>query len=114
MRSVGLLLLACLAAGCGGSVTALPPSGADHEVNAVGVTSWNPTPITIKAGENVAFRNSSSTLHNVQFDQATVGHPGNVSDFASSSKSVTFPTAGTYTFFCAIHPFMTGKITATS
>jgi plastocyanin len=28
--------------------------------------------------------------------------------------TVTFPTAGTYTFFCAIHPFMTGKITATS
>ena len=28
--------------------------------------------------------------------------------------TVTFPQAGTYTFFCAIHPFMTGKITATS
>jgi plastocyanin len=28
-----------------------------------------------------------------------------------SSNSVTFSTAGTYTFYCLIHPFMKGTVT---
>jgi plastocyanin len=79
-------------------------------VNAVGEISWNPTPITIKAGEKVTFRNSSGTLHNVQFDQGVPGRPANVSDFASSTKAVTFNTVGTFNYQCGIHPAMQGQV----
>ena len=118
MRSMTLLLVAGLAFGCGGGggyggggngggITSPPPG---NVVGAVGVTSWNPATIAIKAGEDVSFRNSSSTAHNVQFDQAVAGHPGNVGDFASTSRSVTFATAGTFTYHCGIHPVMQGQV----
>jgi plastocyanin len=112
MRSVSLLLLAILAVGCGGGYggnITTPPPGDPRTVDAVGVTSWSPATITIKSGEDVTFRNSSSTTHNVQFDQ-TAGHPANVADFSSSAKAVTFATAGTYAYHCGIHPNMQGQV----
>jgi len=116
MRSMTLLLLAGLAIGCGGGggyggggsgVTAPPPG---NVVGAVGVTSWSPATITITAGDDVSFRNASSTAHNVQFDQTVAGHPGNVADFASTSRSVTFAAAGTFPYHCGIHPVMQGQV----
>ena len=116
MRSETILLLAGLALGCGGGgyggggngVTAPPGNVA----SAVGVTAWSPATITISAGEDVSFRNASSTAHNVQFDQGVAGHPGNVADFTSTSKSVTFATAGTFPYHCGIHPVMQGQVVA--
>ena len=114
MRSIGLLLLATLALGCGDGGGAVSGPGPSNRVDAVGATSWSPATITIKAGEAVTFRNSSSsTPHNVVFDQAAAGHPPDVSDFTNSSKAVTFATAGTYNFHCGIHPVMTGQVVVT-
>jgi plastocyanin len=46
----------------------------------------------------------------VQFDQGVAGHPANVADFSSTSKSVTFATAGTFPYHCGIHPAMQGQV----
>lgn len=113
MRSASLLAMVILAAGCGGgygggSVSG-PPDPSDHRVDAVGVTSWSPTPVTVKAGEAVTFRNTSAITHNVQFDDVA-GRPGNVADFTSASRSVTFTTAGTFAYHCGIHPAMQGQV----
>ena len=116
MHSMTLLLLAVLVLGCGGGgagggggggVTPPPPG---NIVGPVGVTAWSPATITIKAGEDVTFRNTSGTAHNVQFDQGVAGHPANVADFSSTSKSVTFATAGTFPYHCGIHPAMQGQV----
>jgi plastocyanin len=112
MRSSSLLLAAVLAFGCGDGygVTNPPQDGGPDVVDAVGVTSWSPSTITIKAGDVVQFRNSSSTTHNVRFDQDVTGHPGDVDNFASASRSVTFATPGTYAYHCGIHPVMQGTV----
>jgi plastocyanin len=110
MRSMILLVAVTLFIGCSNDNGYAAGPGNDKVVDAVGVTTWNPTPITIKAGEAVTFRNNSSTTHNVQFEQGTAGHPANVTDFQASSKSVTFATAGTYAYHCGIHPAMQGQI----
>jgi plastocyanin len=111
MRPRSLLLLAVLAAGCGANEVATPPpGGGPNVVDAVGVTSWSPSTITVKAGDAVQFRNSSGTTHNVTFDQNVAGQPDNVGNFASATRSVTFTTPGTYTFHCGIHPVMRGTV----
>jgi len=121
MRSMTLVLLAGLALGCGGGngggggdgdgvTTPPPPPPSGNVVSAVGVTAWSPAAITIRAGEIVSFRDPSSTAHSVQFDQGVAGHPGNVPDFAATSKSVTFATAGTFPYHCGIHPAMQGRV----
>ena len=110
MRSVILLVLASLVVGCSSGEVSAPQGDAPHPVDAVGVTSWNPTPITIKAGEAVTFRNATGAVHNVQFDQGAVGRPGNVSDFGSASRSVVFMTAGSFNYHCGIHPAMQGQV----
>jgi plastocyanin len=109
MRIVILSLFAVLAFGCSDSGYVAQP-GTDKLVDAVGVTSWNPSPITIKAGDAVTFRNSSAVTHNVRFEQGTAGTPADVPNFESSSKTVTFATVGTYAYHCGIHPAMQGQV----
>jgi plastocyanin len=110
MRSMSLWVFASLVIGCSSGDVSAPQGDGSHQVDAVGVSSWNPTPITIKAGEAVTFRNATGAVHNVQFDQGAVGRPGNVSDFASASRSVVFMTAGSFAYHCGIHPAMQGQV----
>jgi plastocyanin len=49
-----------------------------------------------------------SVAHNVVFTSA--GAPADVPAFASGFVSRTFPTNGTYTYHCTIHPGMTGVV----
>jgi plastocyanin len=110
MRSIGLSILTILSIGCGGGDYGTgPQQGGTKVVNTVGVTAWNPTAITITAGDTVTFNNPAAIAHNVRFDDVA-GRPGDVADFASSSKAITFPTAGTYTYHCGIHPAMQGSV----
>lgn len=111
MRSSTVLLLAVLAFGCkdGYDVTN-PPDGGSNVVSAVGVTSWSPSTITVRAGDIVQYQNSSSTTHNVRFDGDVSGQPGDVANFASATRSVTFTTPGTYSYHCGIHPVMQGTV----
>ena len=114
MRSRSILLLVVLALGCGNNGNTVSNPGTAHQVSAVGTASWSPGTITVKAGEEVTFRNSSGSVpHNVKFDQGVAGHPPDVSDFTSSSRAVTFTTPGTYAYHCGLHPNMTGQVVVT-
>jgi len=112
MRASSLLLIAMLAIGCknGYDVTSPPVGGGADVVDAIGVTSWSPSTITIQAGDVVTFRNASNTTHNVRFDQNVAGHPNDVGNFASSTRQVSFTVPGTYTYHCGIHPVMQGTV----
>jgi plastocyanin len=68
---------------------------------------------TIAVGTKVTWTNQDSAQHTV-----TAGTPGQVagtfdSDVLDSGKkvSVTFTQAGTFPYWCRIHPQMTGVVT---
>lgn len=111
MRSMMLIVTVILATACGGSYGTDPTQeGNAHTVEAVGATAWNPTTVSLAAGETVTFHNGTGIVHNVRFDAVGVVPPGDVADFTSGSRSVTFATAGTFAYHCGIHPGMQGTV----
>jgi plastocyanin len=69
---------------------------------------YSPGTLTIHAGETVTWTNAgpsehSATANDHSFDTGLLKK--------GSSASHTFTQAGTFTYFCSIHPFMHGTIT---
>jgi plastocyanin len=76
---------------------------------------YDPSPANIAVGTTVTWTNMDSTLHTV--------YSGSPDDASSSGKSFqstymakgqtfqhTFDTAGTFNYYCTLHPFMMGQI----
>ncbi|HEY7983204.1 MAG TPA: plastocyanin/azurin family copper-binding protein [Ktedonobacterales bacterium] len=140
---VGALVLGTLAlAGCGGASSSVAATPTDTTVAAASPTAtssatgaasismggfnFTHNTATVKAGQAVKFDDPTSgggthtlvTGHGGTFTAET----GAPSEFATAtglsfspgdSKSVVFPTAGTYTITCTIHPSMEATITVT-
>jgi LPXTG-motif cell wall-anchored protein len=68
---------------------------------------FTPSTITVTAGETVTWTNSGPTGHSATADDGSFD-TGILSKGTSGSH--TFTRAGTYTFHCTPHPFMTGKV----
>jgi len=83
-------------------------------------TAFSPNPVNVKVGDTVTWTNNDSQLHTVtsgtgpsdpqmgkQFDSGLTGAsvlgPG-------KTFSHTFTTAGTFSYFCQLHPAMVGKV----
>jgi plastocyanin len=69
--------------------------------------AFSPGTVTIAAGDSVTFRNDDDRAHTVTandgaFNSGTIGEGG--------SWKRTFKQAGTFSYLCAIHPEMTGKV----
>jgi len=79
-------------------------------VNCAGTPSWcfSPKPIQITVGSTVTWTNGTAPTHTATSDTAAWG-TGNIAPGATSS-AISFPTAGTFTYHCAIHPSMTGSV----
>ena len=74
---------------------------------------YDPEPITVAAGTNVTFTNRDAAPHT-----ATSGESPNADGAFETgtltkgqSRSVKLATAGTFAYYCAIHPFMKGTVT---
>jgi plastocyanin len=69
--------------------------------------AFTPQRITVAPGQTVTWTNTDSVAHTVTEDKS-----------AWDSRSIavgamfqhTFDQAGTFTYHCAIHPFMTGTV----
>lgn len=113
-----LLLLAMGAWACGGS----SPSGGATTTGGVITTSGQAgaqvmikdfafvtvaETFTIKVGESVTWTNEDSVNHTVAGDNGEFesGSLGNGQSF-----TFTFPTAGTFTYHCTVHPSMKGTV----
>lgn len=68
---------------------------------------FTPSTITVTAGESVTWTNSGPSGHSATADDGSFD-TGVLRRGASGSH--TFTAAGTYTFHCTPHPFMTGKV----
>jgi plastocyanin len=89
----------------GGTKPSAPASGS-ASVSMAG-RSFSPSTVTIAAGGSVTFCNDDDRAHTVTandgaFNSGTIGEGG--------SWKRTFKQAGTFSYLCAIHPEMTGKV----
>jgi len=72
-----------------------------------------PSPVTIPVGGTVTWENNDTAAHTSTAGSATEG-PSGVFDssliMAGSSFSHTFDSAGTFDYFCMVHPWMAGSV----
>jgi len=72
-----------------------------------------PSPVTINVGGIVTWENNDTAAHTATGGSATEG-PSGVFDssliMAGSSFSHTFDAAGTFDYFCMVHPWMEGTV----
>ena len=82
------------------------PSGPEGAGSvAIAAFAFDPAELTVPVGTTVSWSNSDPTPHTVTGDGFNVGtlEPG-------AAGSMTFDTAGTFDYFCAIHPTMRGRV----
>jgi plastocyanin len=109
IRGVRLSFVAVLLAMMGLGLFAYsstPVQAADTTVS-IENFSFSPAAISVQAGDTVTWVNNDTVAHTAtatdgSFDTGPID-PG-------SSASITFSTAGTFSYMCSIHPSMTGSV----
>jgi plastocyanin len=69
--------------------------------------AYQPADLNVRAGATVTWI-FKSIPHTVTFSNS--GSPTSLAEFHDASDSRVFPTSGTYTYICDIHPGMTGVV----
>lgn len=72
---------------------------------------FDPGTLTVPAGTTVTWVNHDEVPHTVASSDKRFTSSGPLD--TGDSYSYKFTTPGTYTYFCTLHPFMTGKIVVT-
>ena len=80
------------------------PAGAE----VLGNRAYSPDEFTINAGQSVTWTNDDAVTHTTTSDSSG-WNSGNVPP--GGHFTAMFPTAGTFSYHCQIHPGMVGKIT---
>ncbi len=74
---------------------------------------WFPSVVTVGVGETVTWSNVDTAAHTVTSGTAADG-PDGVFDsslfMAGTTFDVTFDEAGTFVYFCMVHPWMAGTV----
>jgi len=77
---------------------------------------YEPETLTVSKGTTVTWTNEDSTLHTVTSGSAEAGNSGTEFDSSYLAAGKTFQhlfnTAGTFDYYCTLHPFMTGQVVA--
>jgi nitrite reductase (NO-forming) len=75
---------------------------------------YEPATLTVPAGTTVTWKNLDSTLHTVTSGSAETGVSGTEFDssYLAGGKTFqhTFSSAGTFDYYCTLHPFMKGQV----
>ncbi|MDE1861795.1 MAG: PEFG-CTERM sorting domain-containing protein [Thaumarchaeota archaeon] len=91
-------------------------SGASNTKGACTSTDcFNPQVVNVNVGDTVTWTNADTVGHTATSGKPSDNQTGTVFDSSliSAGKSYTTPaftTAGTYSYFCQVHPWMTGEI----
>lgn len=113
LLAVALVGVALLAAGAVSGLAAEPTI--EVTGNSLATYAWTPSTASLNAGESAAFKNPTSNLHALAWESgpetpSCTGTPS--SGQGNWSGSCTFAQAGTYKFYCPVHPSqMKGTIT---
>jgi len=112
---IGLLLITLFYAGCNEDESTSPPPPPSNP-NAVSIVSniFNPANRSVQAGTTITWTNNDTVPHTV-----TSGTPQNPTPNIFDSGSIpprgtfqhTFSQAGSFAYYCTLHPTMTAQIT---
>jgi plastocyanin len=76
-----------------------------------------PDTLTVSKGTKVSWTNGDSTLHTVTSGSPEAGNSGTEFDSSYLAAGKTFQhqfnTAGTFDYYCTLHPYMKGKVVVT-
>ena len=93
----------------GAATEACAPSTETGTVTAtIANFAFSPATIAAKVGDTVTWTNNDSTAHTATVKSDETCTTENLASGASGG--ITFTTAGSYDYFCKIHPNMTGKV----
>jgi plastocyanin len=70
---------------------------------------FNPVPDTVAVGTAVGFK-FDDVAHTVNFDTGPGTLPDSIGTSSGKTTQRTFATAGTYTYHCDLHTYMTGTV----
>lgn len=90
------------------SLAASAANSSAQIVNCGGTWCFSPNPIRITAGSTVTWTNTTGPTHTSTSDTGA-WTTGNIAP-GTTSSAVSFPTAGTFPYHCAIHPTMTASV----
>jgi len=106
IASVAILILIAAGAQVSGSAMAQDTKPAETAVK-IDNFIFSPNPITVAASTTVRWTNRDDIPHNIVSDDKSFKSKALDTD---ETFAYTFTKPGTYTYFCSIHPRMTGKI----
>jgi plastocyanin len=114
MRRLLLALVIVVPGWLLGSLAASAANTPAQIVNCAGTPPWcfSPRPIQVTVGSTVTWTNATAPTHTATSDTGA-WDTGNIAPGATSS-AISFLTAGTFTYHCAIHPSMTGSVVVTA
>jgi plastocyanin len=107
-----------LSAAGGGSSTQMlirPPGAPASQktvtivTNRDGTFAFSPATLTVPKNTAVTWKNTTSVSHTATSDDGTTFDSGTIP--SGSSFTFVFTQAGTYSYHCNFHPYMTGTIT---
>ena len=89
------------------------PNNPPPSPNSVSISglAFNPSSLTVKVGTKVTWTNNDATVHTVTSNNGAFTSSGQLA--TGEQYQFTFMTAGSYSYHCSIHAYMTGTITVT-
>jgi plastocyanin len=105
-----VILTGLVIASCSSNPSGPNPGPGPNGVSIAGL-AFNPPGLNVKTGTKVTWTNNDNVTHTVTSDNGGFTSSGNLGP--GSSYSVTFTTAGSFSYHCTIHPTMKGTINVT-
>jgi plastocyanin len=84
-------------------------SGGETVTVEIGDFLFDPDPIQVSAGDRVVWHNAHSQPHTSTGTGDQAWSSGTIAE-GGDSEPVLFEAAGTYSYICALHPFMKGTV----
>ena len=92
----------------GGKQTSPPGDGSVQIVN----FQFTPPSLSVKQGTKVTWTNGDTAVHSIK-DTSPLATPVSQDLAKGDTFSITYVRAGSYSFICGIHQYMTGTVNVT-
>ena len=86
----------------------MPAFAAGQTVVTISNFTFNPPDVEVHVGDTVVFKNADDIPHQVVADDKSF-HTAALD--TGDETAITFSKAGTFPYFCGLHPHMQGKVT---